>query len=248
MIPVPLPLPGRLVSGSLEPLMSRSRRVTDVPSHLIEPDLPDVAAALDWRALFDNDYPVELEVGSGKGLFLQSAASARPDHNFLGIELSRKYATIAAARLKRHECRNAKVMRADARFVMARLVPEASLSTVHVYFPDPWWKKRHKKRRVVTATFVADIERCLAAGGALHLASDVEEYFALMRQLIATRPAFLEQHVPEPKTPEHDLDYLTNFERKYRLEGRPIHRADFLLRPLPPVEPADPAAPDQPVS
>jgi tRNA (guanine-N7-)-methyltransferase len=220
---------GHIAKGSAKPAMSRSRSVIDFSSHLIEPVPPDIAEPIDWRALFENDRPVEVEIGSGKGLFLASAAGSDTARNFFGIELSRKYATVAAARLKLCDCRNAKVMRADARLVMSRLVPTASLAAVHVYFPDPWWKKRHKKRRVMTESLVADIERTLIPGGELRVASDVQEYFSVIRALIAARPSFLEQEVPAPRTPEHDLDYLTSFERKYRLEGRSIYRAHYLL-------------------
>ena len=90
------------------------------------------------------------------------------------------------------------------------------------YFPDPWWKKRHKKRRVFTEQLLAQVGRALEPGGELCVASDVEEYFTVIESLIKAHPHFREQPVPDLRGPEHDLDYLTNFERKYRLEGRPI--------------------------
>ena len=188
------------------------------------------AVAIDWAALFGNDRPVELEVGSGKGLFLANAAGANQGHNFLGIELARKYARLAAERLARLGIANAKVWSGDARDVLARRVPDASLHAVHAYFPDPWWKKRHKKRRVFTDSLVAQLERTIRSGGELHVASDVEDYFAIIRELIAAHPRFRERPVPELKAPLHELDYLTNFERKYRLEGRPIFRAIYQVQ------------------
>ena len=94
-------------------------------AHLIEPGpSADVRAPIDWVALFGNDHPVELEIGSGKGLFLANAARANPGHNFLGVELSRKYARLAAERLAKHGIANAKVWAGDARDVLARRVPD----------------------------------------------------------------------------------------------------------------------------
>ena len=211
--------------------MAGTRHAIDVLSYLIDQPSNDEPAAIDLPELFGNNHPVELEIGSGKGLFLFNAASAAPSHNFLGIELSRKYARLAAERLAARQVLNAKVWRGDARKVMAGLIPVTSLRAVHVYFPDPWWKKRHKKRRVFTDELAAQIARLLQPGGELHIASDVEEYFRLIQQLIAAVPRFKEQTVPELPMPQHSLDYLTNFERKYRLEGRPIFRARYRLEP-----------------
>src|SRR5580693_3124478 len=170
--------------------MSRSRPQIDVTSSLIDPARPIGEFLIDWTALFGNDRPIELEIGSGKGLFLVNSALANPSHNFLGIELSRKYARLCAERLAQREVSNAKVWRGDARLVLTRHVPDLSLRAVHVYFPDPWWKKRHKKRRVFSEPFLAHIERALEPAGELWLASDVEEYFGVMRGLVDARPAF----------------------------------------------------------
>ncbi len=113
--------------------------------------------------------------------------------------------------------------------MLARLVPDASVRAVHVYFPDPWWKKRHKKRRVFTAALLASVVRVLEPGGELHVATDVEEYFDVIRTLVAAEPRLVELTVPPCKEPEHDLDYLTNFERKFRIEGRAIYRASYKM-------------------
>jgi tRNA (guanine-N7-)-methyltransferase len=194
-------------------------------------DLAQCATPLDWRAVFGNDHPVELEVGSGKGLFLVNAATSQPDHNFVGIELAKKYARRAAERVARKNLANVRVIPGDAKLFLARHVPSESLRAVHVYFPDPWWKARHKKRRVFAEPLVADIERTLLPGGDLHVATDVEEYFGVILDLLANHPRYRKEPPPQPKDPEHDLDYLTNFERKYRLEGRPIWRAHYRLTP-----------------
>ncbi|HEX8199685.1 MAG TPA: tRNA (guanosine(46)-N7)-methyltransferase TrmB [Isosphaeraceae bacterium] len=205
-----------------------------MPSPPLDPapftlDLTGREPPLSWAEVFGNDHPVELEVGSGKGLFLVNAATRNPAHNFLGIELARKYAGKAAERLAKRALPNAKVLPGDARVVLGRFVPPGSLRAVHIYFPDPWWKKRHKKRRVFAAPFVADVQRGLCAGGDFWMATDVEEYFGVMTALMAQYPRFVPRPPPEPNAPEHDLDYLTNFERKYRIEGRPIFRAHYRL-------------------
>ena len=209
--------------------MSSSRRQIDVSSFLIDPAQTIEESPIDWKSLFGNDQPIELEIGSGKGLFLVNSATANPAHNFLGIELSRKYATLCAERLAQREISNGKIWHGDARLVLTRHVPGLSLRAVHVYFPDPWWKKRHKKRRVFTDSLVTDIERTLESKGQLRVASDVEDYFRLIQSLIAAHARFQELPIHEPKEAEHPSDYLTNFERKYRIEGRPIYRADYVL-------------------
>jgi tRNA (guanine-N7-)-methyltransferase len=208
--------------------MTVSRAALDLSSYLIDRGPLEEPAPIIWHELFGNNQPVELEIGSGKGLFVINAAASDAGRNFLGVELARKYARLAAERLARRQLPNAKIWRGDARVVMGRLVPEASLRAVHVYFPDPWWKKRHKKRRVFTDDLVAQIERALIPGGELKVASDVEEYFTLIQSLVAANPRFKEVPVAQFAAAEPSPDYLTNFERKYRIEGRTIFRAQYV--------------------
>jgi tRNA (guanine-N7-)-methyltransferase len=212
------------------------RRSARLPLEELAPYLLEVPAGpgrLDLATVFGNDHPVELEVGFGKGLFLVSAGQARPDTNFLGVEIERKYQLLAATRLARRGLRNVRLACADARSFLGDRLPAGVLQAIHVYFPDPWWKNRHRKRRVFTAEFTAQCARLLRPGGRLLLASDVAEYFAIITDLVTRQGGFASLQPPEVRPPEHDLDYLTNFERKYRKEGRPIHRAAYVR-----VEPA----------
>jgi tRNA (guanine-N7-)-methyltransferase len=188
---------------------------------------PSTPEPLDWRHVFGNDQAVEIEVGCGKGMFLVNAGQARAEVNFLGIEIERKYALYAATRLAKRRLTNVKVACTDARAFLRDLVADNSFQAIHVYFPDPWWKTRHRKRRVFTDDFVRDCARVLRSGGHLYVVSDVEDYFQEIVGTIARETHLRALPAPELKEPQHDLDYLTNFERKYRKENRPIHRAVF---------------------
>jgi tRNA (guanine-N7-)-methyltransferase len=184
-----------------------------------------------WDAsrLFGRQAPLEIEVGSGKGLFLASAAAARPESDFLGIEIARKYARFCAARVARAGLTNARILAGDALRLFRELLPDRSLAAVHVYFPDPWWKARHKKRRVMNDSFIADVARVLVPDGRLHFWTDVEEYFHTALAVIAGQPA-LAGPLPVPEQPaEHDLDYRTHFERRMRQHGQPVFRSEFRL-------------------
>ena len=187
-------------------------------------DLPE---PWDAEALFGRRAPLEVEVGSGKGLFLRSAAAARPDTNFLGIEIARKYARFAAAALAKRELRNGVVVMGDGLRLFSDLLSDASLAAVHVYFPDPWWKKRHEKRRVMRESFVRDIERTLMPGGMLHFWTDVEDYFRVSLEVLAAHTALNGPLEVAPTPAEHDLDYRTHFERRMRLHDKPVYRSEF---------------------
>jgi tRNA (guanine-N7-)-methyltransferase len=183
---------------------------------------------IDWHALFGNANPVEIEVGTGKGLFLLHAATERPDTNFLGIEIVRKYQLYAATRYAIRNLPNVKTACADAKVVLRDFVPVGSVAAVHVYFPDPWWKKRHRKRRVFTPEFAADAARAIRPGGRLLIASDVEEYFGVMSAIVRAMPAFHERPEElERAAPQTEMGYATNFERKARAAGTPVWRAAY---------------------
>jgi tRNA (guanine-N7-)-methyltransferase len=194
--------------------------------YLLEPP-PTAPAPLSWRAVFGNDHPVEVEVGFGKGLFLLTAAQGRPDVNFVGIEIERTYTLFTATRLAKRGLRNVRLVCGDGRGFLRDQAGAASLQAVHVYFPDPWWKTRHRKRRVFTEEFARQCERALRPGGRLHVVTDVQDYFAIMTELVGRETCLTRLPPPDVQEPRHDLDYLTNFERKYRREGRPIYRANY---------------------
>ena len=227
--------------------MGRSREPIDLrrqpaqslfPWYRLLEQLP--APPLNFEELFPVSQPVELEVGSGRGLFLMNAAMLQPHINFLGIECDLKEARRAARRVQKRNLQNARMIGGDARRLIAHYLPTGCLSAVHVYFPDPWWKRRHRKRRIFCPTFVAEVARLLRPGGSLHSWTDVEEYFGQIRKLVNQSPVLAEQPPPDEKAPRHDMDYHTSFERKKRQAGLPIYRAQWLRNDQPAPPPAVP--------
>ncbi len=200
----------------------------DLSAHLLE--AAAVPVPCDPRSLFAAALPVELEVGSGKGLFLATAAAARPDRNFLGIEIAAGYARLAAGRLAAAGAANARMIHGDGTALVRTALPDACLEAVHVYFPDPWWKARHRKRRVLSDPFLRQVARVVVPGGRLHVWTDVEEYFTTTLELAAATDLYEPPVEEAAKDPEHDLDYRTHFERRTRLAGAPVWRAALVVR------------------
>jgi tRNA (guanine-N7-)-methyltransferase len=196
-----------------------------------ESQLPPYAAgAIDLRAWFgprDSDAyqrPLELEIGSGKGTFLVQQAGLTPHINYIGIEWSRPFWRYAADRCRRHGLANVRLLRAEAGFFIRNYVPSESLRQVHIYFPDPWPKARHHKRRLIQAPFLGELHRVLQREGLVRIATDHTDYFAWMGDHAAQVPQLFER-LPFESPPSAGEGELvgTNFERKYRREGRPFH-------------------------
>ena len=192
--------------------------------------LPEIGDAtnnqepIHWQSLFGNEQPVEIEIGFGKGAFLVSAAALHPAINFFGIEISRKHQLFTATRLVKRKLANVRLVCADARDLFRHWIPPASVQAIHVYFPDPWWKKRHHKRRVFTPDFVASCCNALRRGGRLLVATDVPESLAMITDLCSQEARL---RLAPHSTSADDLEYVTNFERKAVKQGRPVARAVY---------------------
>ena len=220
---------GALTPDPSSPMGRRALRKIDPSLDLSEhlKTFGELPCPWDAEALFGRSAPLEVEVGSGKGLFLRTAAAERPEVDFLGIEISAKYARFAAAALAKRQLGNAKVVVTDALRVFGELLGDDSLAAVYVYFPDPWWKKRHEKRRLMQEPFVREVQRTLISGGILHFRTDVEQYYDRSVELLA-RHTHLEGPLDVPQTPaEHDMAYRTHFERRVRMHDEPVYRAEF---------------------
>jgi tRNA (guanine-N7-)-methyltransferase len=171
--------------------------------------------------------PLELEIGCGKGLFLSRVADQFPEHNFLGVEISLKYARFAAARLCNRQNCNAVIVCGDAASILKEQIPNNFLEAVHVYFPDPWWKRAHRKRRILRLEVLQLIEQRLRPNGIFHFWTDVEEYFLSTLNLLTTGTSLLGPFDVPEKEAEHDLDYRTHFERRTRLHNEKVYRTSF---------------------
>lgn len=179
----------------------------------------------DW---LNTDARLELEIGSGKGLFLMNQSPQHQETRYIGLELAAKYAWECQAKVEKADLKNLRFFACDAVAVIDRDVQTDSIDAVHVYFPDPWWKAKHKKRRVLNEDSLRNIERILKPNGELHFWTDVLDYYELTLELIdqVTRfegPLF----VSEPAS-THDMDYRTHFERRTRRNGLPVYRSRFI--------------------
>ncbi|HEY0371893.1 MAG TPA: tRNA (guanosine(46)-N7)-methyltransferase TrmB [Thermoanaerobaculia bacterium] len=176
---------------------------------------------LDLQQWFGNQNPVILEVGSGKGRFLIGTATERPDLNLIGIEKSLHYHRVIRDRVLKRNLTNVRLVNHDAFLVMRDMLPEASIAEVHIYFPDPWPRKKEQKRRIIRPEALKEIRRVLVEGGMAIYVTDHREYFEIAAPLIEAEFRS-ERRIPGPDDPPR-----TNYEAKYRAEGRPIYEVRF---------------------
>ena len=196
-------------------------------------DIPSFeTGAWDPRALFEHpEHPFELEIGSGKGTFLVQQSGLQPDTNFLGIEWAGEFFRFAADRIRRHAMSNVRMLHDDASEIVSHRLPDACCRVVHLYFSDPWPKNRHHKRRVLQDATVGAFHRILEPGGELRLVTDHDELWAWYEEH-ATRHANLFQReiFERPASAGEGEVVGTNFERKFRREGRPFHAMTLFRR------------------
>lgn len=204
--------------------MRKNQRLTpdQTDRWLVPPPNPN--SFLNFQTLFGNNRPVEMEIGFGKGAFLVASAEMHPNVNFVGLEHDAKYAFLTASRLARRNLDNCKVLVVDGSKVLNLNVLAGSLHGLHLYFPDPWWKTRHHKRRIMSPTFLTSVARSLAPGMPFHMATDVPEYFLnTLKILENTRSLSLLKVWHSVQLPAENST-VTNFERKAYAQGRSVHR------------------------
>ncbi len=180
-------------------------------------ELDEDDPVLSCNDVFGNDNPVEVELGIGKGRFLIEQAQRQPEVNFFGIEWARKYLRLALERCYKRGLTNVRLVRADAREFVEFFLPANSVQAFHLYFPDPWPKKRHHKRRLFDDAFVREITRTLREGGILRLATDHDEYFEVMVEILERADGLADVEVVWDGV-------STNYEDKFRARGKQINR------------------------
>lgn len=177
--------------------------------------LPADAGPLDLAALFGNDRPVTLEIGFGNGESLAAMAEAAPEQNFLGVEVHRPGVGHLLQLIEQKGLSNVRVAIADAVELLQHRIPETSLARLLLYFPDPWPKSRHHKRRIVQPAFAELVASRLAPGGLWHMATDWAPYAEHMREVLETCPAFENVYGPGAFAPARPAwRPETKFERR----------------------------------
>lgn len=176
---------------------------------------------LDMAGLFGNGHPVVLEIGSGKGRFLVNRAGVEPQRNYLGIEKSLHYYRLIVDRVNRRGNANIRVINYDAYPVLVEMLPTSSISEIHIYFPDPWPRPREQKRRLIRGEVIQQLARILEPSGVGIFVTDHEHYF--QRSLLELEQMF----AVETSVQETSEVARTNYEAKYRQEGRKIYQIEF---------------------
>lgn len=186
-------------------------------------DLGGVGLPLDSRRVFGGPRPIEIELGSGKGRFLLEWAAMHPEVGLIGVERTRKYLELGARRAARGGLANVRFVHTTAEDLLFRCLAPATVAAAHVYFPDPWPKKRHHKRRFFHPENVARLAEVLEVGGLLRIKTDHAGYAAVIVDVVAAERRLAAM----PADGAFEEIPATNFEIKYAREARPVHRLAY---------------------
>jgi tRNA (guanine-N7-)-methyltransferase len=183
----------------------------------------DLCQRFDWRAVFGNDRPVELDLGAGDGGFALEYARQHPDINLLAVERLLGRVRKIEKRAARAGIPNLRVLRLEFGYTVRHLLPPGSVSVAHILFPDPWPKRRHWDRRLVQPDFVRDLANALRPGGELRFTTDHEHYFETAER--AVNEAKVLERAPDW---DWSLDPKTDFQKTFEAEGRATCRARWV--------------------
>ena len=194
----------------------------------------DLSSPAEWHTVFGNANPLVLEIGCGTGDFVVKTAEDQPGLNFIAIDYYNKGCYKSCRRIERHGVTNVRVLREEARqFITERIAP-ASLAAVHINCPDPWPKKRHRKRRLVNRQFVEFLLPYLAPGGDFYFATDFDDYGLDVAGFMPQVPGMTNVLAPDLYLYELEGYHLSRYMEKFMAEGRKIHFVHYRkVRPCP---------------
>jgi len=187
-------------------------------------DFQSITEHLSLEELFPLPQPIELEIGCGDGGFLFEYAQRHPDRNFLGVERLLGRVRKLSKKGLREGLTNLRLLRIEARYVLEYLLPEHAFEALHIYFPDPWPKDRHRRHRLINETFPPLARRILRQKGVIYLRTDDPVYFGQMQETFQDLKDFAVEN-----TPGEIASITTEFERQWLDQGRHIHRAAYRL-------------------
>jgi tRNA (guanine-N7-)-methyltransferase len=186
---------------------------------------------IDLPGVFGNTNPVYLEIGFGNGESLAEMARQNPQRNYLGIEVHRPGVGHLMLKLEQQESDNVRVMRHDAVEVLTDMLPDASLQGVYLFFPDPWHKKRHHKRRILNPAFVDELARVIRPGGVFHAATDWAPYAEQMMQVLSEANDQFENQAGQTRYAQRPAERpLTKFEQRGLRLGHEVADLVFVRR------------------
>jgi tRNA (guanine-N7-)-methyltransferase len=193
----------------------------------------DLSGPIDFAQLFGRSAPVHIEVGTGKGTFLLNEARARPEVNFIGIEWARPFYLFSLDRFGRWGLPNVRIIHTDAAIFLSLYVPSESVDCFHIYFPDPWPKKSHRKKRMLQQYNMPFLIRSLKPGGEIRIATDHAEYFEQIERVVDLFSDVLEPvEFTRPAGAKEGELVGTNYERKYLQDKRAVRTLALRKRPI----------------
>lgn len=187
-----------------------------------------LSAPIDFKKLFQREACTILEIGFGMGDSLLQQALQYPENNYLGIEIHRPGIALLLTQIEKFRLKNIKVIYADATEVLARSIPKQCLDWVQIFFPDPWPKTRHHKRRLIQTKFIALLHEKLKLNGKLHLATDWQDYAQQMLKVLENAPQWQNTAEKNQFTPRPSTRPVTKFEKRGQQLGHPIWDLIFL--------------------
>jgi len=193
------------------------------PANLVY-DLPSILDRIELSALFAKSQPLEVELGCGDGSFLANYAALHLEHNFIGVERLLGRLKKVDRKGRRANLVNLRGVRVESAYFLEFLLPRHSVSALHLYFPDPWPKRKHQRHRIVNERFPLISEQVLLPGGIVYLRTDHVEYFEQMQTVFAGAKQF-----SAIETPSELSDVLTDFERDFIAQGIQTNRAAYQL-------------------